>query len=59
VQIAAAVAAGLEGVGGKFETGGLERAVVVHGVEAYVGYEYRDIDRFWFNGLVGGVGVWF
>lgn len=33
--------------------------VVVHGLEAYVGYEYRDIDRFYFNGLIAGVRVWF
>jgi len=33
--------------------------VVLFGLESYVGYEYRDIDRFHFNGLVAGVRVWF
>jgi len=33
--------------------------VVIHGLEAYVGYEYRDIDRFQFSGLVAGVRLWF
>jgi len=32
---------------------------LVGGFETYVGYEYRDIDRFHFNGLVAGVRVWF
>jgi hypothetical protein len=32
---------------------------VIHGLEAYFGYEYRDIDRFHFNGLIAGVRLWF
>ena len=28
-------------------------------VESYVGYEYRDIDSFQFNGLIAGIRVWF
>lgn len=33
--------------------------VVVHGIEAYTGYEYFDLDRTQINALVGGVRVWF
>ena len=32
---------------------------VIYGIESYVGYEYRDIDSFQFNGLIAGVRVWF
>ncbi|MBN1591599.1 MAG: hypothetical protein JW888_18940, partial [Pirellulales bacterium] len=33
--------------------------VLIHRFESYIGYEYRDIDRFHFNGLVAGVRIWF
>ena len=33
--------------------------VILHRVETYVGYEYRDIGSFQFNGLIGGVRLWF
>jgi hypothetical protein len=33
--------------------------VLIRRLETYVGYEYRDIDRFQFNGLIAGVRVWF
>jgi hypothetical protein len=33
--------------------------VVFHGVETYAGYEYTDIGRTHWNGLIGGVGFWF
>ncbi|MBN2218527.1 MAG: hypothetical protein JW719_14220 [Pirellulales bacterium] len=32
---------------------------LIRGLETFVGYEYRDIDRFHFNGLVAGVRLWF
>jgi len=32
---------------------------VIHGIEAYAGYEYHDIDRTQLNGLVAGVRIWF
>ena len=32
---------------------------LIRGLETYVGYEYRDIDHFYFNGLIAGVRVWF
>ena len=33
--------------------------VVLHGVETYVGYEYTDIGRGHWNGLIGGLRLWF
>ena len=33
--------------------------VIIHGFEAYTGYEYYNIDRFQFSGLIAGVGLWF
>jgi len=33
--------------------------VVVHGMEAYTGYEYYDIDHTQINSLIGGVRIWF
>ena len=33
--------------------------VVFHGVEAYTGYEYTNIGRTYWNGLIGGVRFWF
>jgi hypothetical protein len=33
--------------------------VLFHGVETYVGYEYTDIGRAHWNGLVAGLRVWF
>ena len=33
--------------------------VMMHGVETYVGYEYTDIGREHWNGLVAGLRLWF
>lgn len=33
--------------------------VVIHGVEAYTGYEYFDVGRTHLNCLIGGLRVWF
>jgi len=33
--------------------------VTSHGVEAYTGYEYHDIDHFHSSSLIGGVRIWF
>jgi hypothetical protein len=33
--------------------------ILFRGIEAYTGYEYYDVDRFHFNGLIGGVRIWF
>jgi hypothetical protein len=33
--------------------------VIVHGVEVYTGYEFTDIERTRWNGLIGGVRLWF
>jgi hypothetical protein len=33
--------------------------VVFHGVEVYTGYEYTDIGRTHWNGLIGGLRFWF
>ena len=33
--------------------------VVLHGVVTYVGYEYTDIGRGHWNGLIGGLRLWF
>ena len=32
---------------------------LIKNLETYIGYEYRDIDSFRFNGLVAGLRVWF
>ena len=32
---------------------------VIHGMEAYTGYEYYDVDRTQINALIGGVRLWF
>jgi hypothetical protein len=33
--------------------------VVVHGIEPYAGYEYADIGRTHWNGLIAGLRFWF
>ena len=33
--------------------------VVFHGIETYAGYEYTDIERTHWNGLVAGLRIWF
>lgn len=33
--------------------------VVLHGIETYAGYEYTDIERTHWNGLVAGLRLWF
>lgn len=33
--------------------------VVLRGVEFYTGYEYLDVDASTFNGLIGGIQIWF
>jgi hypothetical protein len=33
--------------------------VILHGIEAYTGYEYADIGRGHWNGLVAGLRLWF
>ncbi|HBO44142.1 MAG TPA: hypothetical protein DD670_09465 [Planctomycetaceae bacterium] len=33
--------------------------VLIRRAEAYIGYEYRDVDRFHFDGLIAGVRLWF
>jgi hypothetical protein len=33
--------------------------IVLHGIETYVGYEYTDIGRGHWNGLIGGLRLWF
>ncbi len=33
--------------------------VVLHGVETYIGYEYTDISQAHWNGLIGGLRLWF
>jgi hypothetical protein len=37
----------------------LTTGLVRHGLEPYVGYEYTDIGRAHWNGLVGGLRLWF
>lgn len=33
--------------------------VIIHGIEGFVGYEYFDLDRSQFGGLIAGLRVWF
>jgi hypothetical protein len=56
--ISASLDAGTLGQAGLFRSR-ITAGAVWHGLEAFTGYEYTDIGRAHWNGLILGLGVWF